>query len=520
MYYICNDLSFFSPQVDNLAIVLSNWNYLVLSEKRKTTYISPQMASLPPQQSASPQRQRSLQSEDSATSQDESHTVNAELERSKTEASKVEADAVSNDLRPSRLPSCGVDGQEQAQWQPQSPPSTSEPRKCWICFADETEDTPTSSVWRSPCPCALTAHEACLLDWVADLEAPTSQNRGVSKKIECPQCKAKITIARPHSYIVQGVSAAEQVGGKLVLPGILFTLAGSIFAGCWLHGVSSVYLVFGPEDANRLLGVDTRHGVSPRWGFGLPFIPIVLILSRTTIADNLLPILPFLFFATQFPDTRPSRKQLWPPSAAMTLATLPYIRGAYNEMFKRLFAEREKRWIKEVQPRSGEAGDGPGEQEARANGNLDVADVGFNLNLEVEIFEEQGDVMNNEQQQEQAEQGNPGPDQPAAQPQRANNLVVSTSRVADTVFGALMFPAVSAAMGAIMKIALPSSWTVVSTNRKGLLQSRWGRSIVGGCLFLVLKDTLLLYSRYRLAQDHRKRRVVNYKGRNGKSPQR
>ena len=415
---------------------------------------------------------------------------------------------------------------EESQLPPpsQSRQPSSEPRKCWICFSDETEDTPTSSVWRSPCPCALTAHEACLLDWVADLEAPNGQHRtGRSKKIECPQCKSKITIARPHSYIVQGVNAVEQIGGKLVLPGIIVTLLGSIITGCWVHGVTSVYLIFGSEDANTLLGVDTGN-VSTRWGIGAPFIPIVLILSRTTIADNLLPILPFLVFATQFPDMRPSRKQLWPPSAAMTLATLPYIRGAYNEMYKRLFAEREKRWIKEVQPRSGEAGNDTGdghEHNAGANGNLDVADVGFNLNLEVEIFEEHIDVPNNEdqQQQEQPGQGNPGPDQPAAQPaqpQRANNLIVSTSRVADTILGALLFPTVSAAMGAILKTTLPTSWTAGPVDRKGLLQSRWGRSIVGGCLFLVFKDTLLLYSRYRLAQDHRKRRVLNYDGKKGK----
>ena len=500
------------------------------------------MASLPPQQSTSRQQQHSSHSEDLATSQHVSSSSNSGFEPSSSTSSKVEEGTSLQDVSPSSS-SQGVEREEQPQSQPQSqsPPPSSEPRKCWICFADETEDTPTSSAWRSPCPCALTAHEACLLDWVADLEAPNSQNRrGVSKKIECPQCKSKITIARPNSYIVQAVNTAERVGGKLVLPGVVCSLLGSMAAGCWVHGILSVYLVFGSGDANRLLGVYTKNGLSLRWNLGLPFIPVVLILSRTTIADNLLPILPFIFFATQYPDARPSRKQLWPPSAAMTLAILPYIRGIYNGMYKRQFAERERRWIREVQPRSGEAANDNGndnEQEADLN---DIADVGFNLNLEVELFEEQGEIQNNvewqqqQQQDEQPEQGIPGPDPPAAQPvqpaqpHRANNLVVSTSRVADTIFGALLFPAVSAAMGAILKIALPTSWTaapidrrvswnVTSVGRKGLLQSRWGRSIVGGCLFLVLKDTLLLYSRFRLAQDHRKRRVVNYDGKKGGS---
>ena len=102
--------------------------------------------------------------------------------------------------------------------------SNNEPRKCWICFADETEDTPTSSEWRSPCPCALTAHESCLLDWVADLE--NSQNRKSSgpPKIECPQCKAKITIARPRSLVVEGVRALQRATARFILPFTFVTL--------------------------------------------------------------------------------------------------------------------------------------------------------------------------------------------------------------------------------------------------------------------------------------------------------
>lgn len=45
-----------------------------------------------------------------------------------------------------------------------------EPRRCWICFNDETEDDATTSEWRSPCTCSLVAHEKCLLDWIADME--------------------------------------------------------------------------------------------------------------------------------------------------------------------------------------------------------------------------------------------------------------------------------------------------------------------------------------------------------------
>lgn len=106
----------------------------------------------------------------------------------------------------------------------QTAESNEEPRKCWICFADETEDTPTSSEWRSPCPCALTAHESCLLDWVADLENPNNRKSSGPPKIECPQCKAKITIARPRSFVVEGVRAVQRATARFVLPFTFVTL--------------------------------------------------------------------------------------------------------------------------------------------------------------------------------------------------------------------------------------------------------------------------------------------------------
>ena len=51
-----------------------------------------------------------------------------------------------------------------------------EPRRCWICLQDESEDITHTSEWRSPCKCKLQAHEECLLEWIADLETPKRDN--------------------------------------------------------------------------------------------------------------------------------------------------------------------------------------------------------------------------------------------------------------------------------------------------------------------------------------------------------
>ncbi len=291
----------------------------------------------------------------------------------------------------------------------------------------------------------------------------------------------------------------------------------------------------------------------------MPLIPLALIAARTRYADNLLPILPIFYFAS----TAPQRDgPIWPPSASMTVAILPYIRAAYNEFYDRVCAPREKAWIKQIQPRAGDHGgeEEHGENQEQVNDFEDGMEIG--LDLQVEIVEEEegheeGQPAGNapEEEQGQADQAqdlvedqNQNQNQPAGgnhphlpnlhqrlhghrhQQQRQNQhqnqngaqgLVLNNFfSLPQTIMGALVFPSISAAMGALLQVALPRSWTTPPGRwdryPAGFLQSRFGRSIVGGCLFVVLKDTLMLYSRYRLAQDHKKRRVVDYDGKKGK----
>jgi hypothetical protein len=74
---------------------------------------------------------------------------------------------------------------------------------------------------------------------------------------------------------------------------------------------------------------------------------------------------------------------------------------------------------------------------------------------------------------------------------------------------------VSFAMGELLRLALPKQWTAASsfprgsTMRPGLLQQQWGRSLVGGCLYVVLKDFLRLYTKYRKVAAIGNRKVKN-----------
>lgn len=411
-----------------------------------------------------------------------------------------------------------------------------EPRKCWICYTDETEDSPLNLQWRSPCPCALTAHEACLLDWLADMENPRTRRRsGGATKMQCPQCKSDIIVTRPRSYVVDLLRLVEKLAGRLILPGMVFTVAGTVWAGCCAHGVYSTYLIFGPDDAGHIIE-DTIDGTwNPGLSMGLPLIPIVLIFSRTRYAEGLLPAIPVLFFAAHTPGHEPDF-DLWPPTPAMTFAALPYIKSFYGALYDRLFSGLERKWIAEVQPRAAEEILDDAQQQDQAeglnrfgeNGNDNVfMEIDLALQVGMDDDDEPVDAQalpaleNNNGADEGAQDGHVHPEQnpngngQAAGPgRRQNEIIADTGNIAETVLGALVFPVISAAVGGVLKKVLPTSWTTPSTvlerSRPGLLQTRWGRSVIGGCAFVLLKDALLLYCRWRLAQTHRRRKVLNY----------
>ncbi|KAK0627279.1 hypothetical protein B0T14DRAFT_512336 [Immersiella caudata] len=81
----------------------------------------------------------------------------------------------------------------------------------------------------------------------------------------------------------------------------------------------------------------------------------------------------------------------------------------------------------------------------------------------------------------------------------------------------LLFPAISYGMGELVRRVVPASWARPPTYRRpatGLLQYRWGRSLIGACLFFVLRDAFALYYKYRRVQVKLARRVRNVERKN------
>ena len=412
---------------------------------------------------------------------------------------------------------------------PESP--NSEPRKCWICFSDETEDTPDTCEWVSPCPCALTAHQACLLDWVADLKAPNRKN---AKKVQCPQCKAEIKFAQPRSLSVELMQYFDRVNGRLFLPAAGVAVVSGVVGGCYIHGIMTTLTMMGSADATRLFFAGSVNGrPSLRVMACIPLIPVAMVFSRTTVADGIFPVLPMFFLLGR---QRPTRiGPLWPPSIMMTLCALPYIRSVYNGLHKRYLAPYEKAWLKQIQPRGGETADETpnnelAQQDADAENANEDGMMDFELGVQVEVIEEEevegpppqpDNVPGEPQPQNDGNQAQQPPQPaPAAAPRHPmqQNILVNIGMLANGVVGAMLFPVIANSMGLLLRVTLPSRFTTpprtrwgnISARPTGLLQTRWGRSLVGGFLFIVLKDALGFWARWSMKEDHKRRKVLNH----------
>lgn len=148
-----------------------------------------------------------------------------------------------------------------------------------------------------------------------------------------------------------------------------------------------------------------------------------------------------------------------------------------------------------------------------------------------EAQEPQGEQPPQEPLQEAPEEAMPEiqPPPPQQEPQRRAPAVDRAVRysirdLTSTILGALLLPSVSWAAGELLRMALPKAWTVMPGPSRhfifapslrlgpaGLMQERWGRSLVGGVAWVVLKDMFRLYVKYRRAAIRPLRRVPNVK---------
>lgn len=99
-----------------------------------------------------------------------------------------------------------------------------------------------------------------------------------------------------------------------------------------------------------------------------------------------------------------------------------------------------------------------------------------------------------------------------------NRAVTPFSDIMTAMATQLLLPRISGIVGQLLEISLPRAWVVRPPHRRptGLLQEKWGRSLVGGCLFIILRDAVNLYTKYRRVQVKQHRKIQNIDRRRGK----
>ena len=311
--------------------------------------------------------------------------------------------------------------------------------------------------------------------------------------------------------------------------------------------------------------------------FVFPSIPLALLASRTSWADRPLSMLPLIYLGLHTPSFSAPLWPPSAPMTLVALPYVRAIyNGLYGYLFaskeKSWIKELQPRGgdddnrneqngqdepaanegnmniefgiqvevVEEEEEEDQDEGDGPAQQEAvpqpQQQGPLQPAPA---QDQEVPPPAQQGQQGGQQDEPIAAQLAPPADHQNQQQNQNgngngvanaANAIPILVNVVLEKAIGAIIFPGVAAGMGFALKFALPLSWTTAekhvppsflqnllgqpaSTPINGFLQSRFGRSIAGGLLFVVLRDSLSLFSKYKMAQQQRQRSIADYESR-------
>ena len=178
---------------------------------------------------------------------------------------------------------------------------------------------------------------------------------------------------------------------------------------------------------------------------------------------------------------------------------MPTVQTSYKILHRNLVSRLEKKWEK-MAKRSSAVLEPWGEGGAGGGGAED------------------NNAAPQEQQQQPNDAEDADPAVAAAAAERARNQVeewmidVDGTTVMNFLAGSLLLPRVWGGMGDLLRLLLPRRLVTRPRGASaptGLLQERWGRSLVAGCLYVVVRDAIALYVKYRRTVDRPRRRVRN-----------
>ncbi|KAH6949381.1 hypothetical protein BKA56DRAFT_607013 [Ilyonectria sp. MPI-CAGE-AT-0026] len=433
------------------------------------------------------------------------------------------------------------------------------PRRCFICLTDEEPSDPPSS-WVDPCPCTLEAHQDCMLSWVTDCERS-------NKPLQCPVCKSQIRLEGPWDPLVALTDVVSSKFTRASPFMLLTSVTMGFMLGPELNvgGQNSRIMRMASERlGNALILMNVGPALllgqlTPWLGNKISSLPLHWYYGvyRVMHDDQFLAWPPSPQMAmTMFPYLRSAYLNFWrefvfPYEVNLNrqMQGLPALEPRPNEepANNQRAAQRNENGGPDDDDEGG--GDAAGqlriahEEGNDAEGNLVVDIV---IEEVVDIVEEDVNEFSDDEQdgieggwgrpadqppvqaapelgrEPAAAPADPPADVPAqhneheapqAPPARRPGLGTILSGVSNAIVSALILPGISYVMGELLRLAMPRSWTTMPRNpwfrtagiiRPGLFQQQWGRSLVGGCLWVVMKDVVRLYTKVKNVERHRR----------------
>jgi hypothetical protein len=195
----------------------------------------------------------------------------------------------------------------------------------------------------------------------------------------------------------------------------------------------------------------------------------------------------------------------WPPSPQKVLVMFPTVKALYFQLYRAVANNLDKRLDAIISQARNLQGETEQPDVAREEAHRPEPEGNGIINIVGELRLEDGGAA----QPQNAPGAAPQNENPA--PARLDRAGTGLGSVVNALAGALMWPTVSYWTGSLLQSVLPPAWVNKpgSGPATGLLQERWGRSLVGGCLFVVLKDAFFLYIKWRRAINRPYRRIRN-----------
>jgi hypothetical protein len=289
----------------------------------------------------------------------------------------------------------------------------------------------------------------------------------------CPQCKEPYSLQQRVSYLYN-LACYYNKRIDRIAPFIAgFGAISGAYVALTVQGWYSLCTFCGEDLALRLFSDENwaRPSYVIRMLFGLQFIPIWLLASRTRYLDSILPFIPLAFIEQDnvalYPHPKVSlfpipRYETLPP--ALTMCVLPWLRIVYNKLWDRIVVPWEKTW--EEPAVAGQIAAGGGEPAGENDIVVQIVDDN-NGNAQADIGP--AAVVNNRAAVQQQQ-----PREDVEDVLLATNLTTLCRKIV----GAMLLPDVCSLAGWILG-QIP--WV----RRK--IPDRFSRNVIGGIVFLVLK---------------------------------